>query len=261
MSSGYSWLAARGLTDYFVEHTFGTNDAVSTAYELIANDGIYRTPKYDSPVQLRVKAGNVNDTAAGSGAQKILLIGMDSDGVTIVEQLATAGASASALTTKSFVRLFRIEVSESGTYAEVGAYSHAAAIVIETSGGVQWGKIAFHDDIPHGISQIGAFTVPASLTRASIEIEEAYVLSYTFTVDSGKSCDFLMMHRDNADCLTAPYSSNKVIREHLQIGTPITVELSVPLGPFKPHTDISVFAKAVTSASVSIDLELALVKK
>jgi len=257
--SGYKYLMARGISDYHNEHVFGRNADVGTTYEIVSPDGIFRTPQFSSPQQLRIKAGNVNDDVAGTGARTITLIGMGTDYQVVTEIVNTAGASSGALTTQSFVRLFRAYVQDSGTFASVGTYSHAGDIVIETSAGEQWGCIDA-TDIPRGITQIGAFTVPDNIFDR-ITIKEAYISGYVLTVDSGKSADFLIVRRENANETTAPYTPMRVIREHLQVVDAVVVDLTVPLGPYPPGTDISIFAKAPTSAAVTMDLEIVLVKE
>ena len=257
--SGFKWQMARGITDYHVEHVFGRNATVGTTFEIVAPDGIFRTPQFNTGAPLRIKAGNVNDAAGGSGARKVLLIGMDDEYNVLTEQLTLAGASASATTIGSYTRLFRAYVTESGTYAEVGTFSHAGDIIIETAAGEQWGCIDA-TDIPRGITQIGAFTVPKNIF-GDVDIREAYISGYLLTVDSGKSADFIIVRRENANELTAPYTPMRVIREHLQVVDAVDVTLDIPLGPYSPGTDISIFTKAVTSAAVTMDLEITLVKK
>ena len=259
MSSGFSWLAARGRTDYFVEHVFGLNSAVGTTYSTVVDGGVYNTPQYSESVQLRVRGGNLNDTVDGLGARKIRLIGMGADGCNIIEDIDTAGAVAGALSTNVFVRLFRAQVLESGSYSKAGTPSHYGEIIIESSLGDQWGKID-NTDIGRGVTQIGAFTVPNKLSNG-IEIAEAYVLGYTLTVDTGKSCDMMLLSRSGANALTAPYQATKVVREHLQIQDVLDIKLSIPLGPYLPNTDVIAISKAVISAGVSVDIEIALVKK
>lgn len=65
---------------------------------------------------LRVKAGgNANDTALGSGAQSVRFTGVsDTTGLLVTEEVATAGASASAWTTNIFRGMVNIEVSAAG---------------------------------------------------------------------------------------------------------------------------------------------------
>jgi hypothetical protein len=109
--------------DYVIK--FGRNTAVGTTYVPIALGGIYRTPQVGSATALRIKAGDSNDTAAGSGAQSITLEYCNTSGERVIETLATAGASPSANTSQTAIRLDRFYVAGSGTYATQSAGSHA----------------------------------------------------------------------------------------------------------------------------------------
>lgn len=259
MSTGYSWLTARGLTDYYVDHVVGANRDVGTTYEPVSDSGIYRTPQIADAKQLRIRAGDVNDDIAGTGARKVFLLGIGTDLQNFFEVLDTAGTSASALTSRPFLRLLRVAVHESGTYASVGTYSHAADIVVEDSGGVQWGSIDA-TTIPRGIAQIGLGTVPTTLSNGD-PITQMFITGYVMTVDGNKNADFMLMHRDGITQTSAPYSSLRVTREHLQVSGVVSVELSVPLGPYLPGTDIGFLARADTSAAVSVDMEAVVVKE
>jgi len=131
---------ARGnILNAEVTHRFGMA-TVGTTFVPIADGLAYRTPQAGSATALRIKAGgNANDTAAGTGARSVRLTGLNATGVVVSETIATAGASASAATTATFIRLFDAEVVDSGTYGTQDAGSHAADIVID-----------FDDDLPAG---------------------------------------------------------------------------------------------------------------
>lgn len=259
----FNWLASQGVTDYHVEHVFGRNSNIDNTYKIVSNDGIYRTPLFSAPQNLRIKAGDVNDDVEGTGARTIRIIGSDINNHVIIEDVDTAGLSASAATVNQFVRLQRAYVVDTGTHAADLVFSHAGTIIIESTGGEQWGCIDA-TDIPRGQSQIGAFTVPSEIPSPiygpNTKIKSALLTGYVLTVDSGKSSDFIIMQRPETNILTAPFSAMKMLREHLQVIDIISPILSVPLGPFLPGTDIIVYAKAVTSAAVSIDLEVVLIR-
>ena len=96
---------------------FGHNESVGTSPTVISHGNIYRTPQISGATQLRIKAGNVNDTANGTGAREVYIEGIGTDGLIQSEYLTTAGTSASANSVNSYIRLFRAFVSKSGTYA------------------------------------------------------------------------------------------------------------------------------------------------
>jgi hypothetical protein len=89
-----------------------------------------------STVRARVKAGgSVNDVdATGSGARKVEVSGLDENVALASEVLKlalVAGASASADSTTTFIRVFGAKITECGTYGGKAC----ANIDIETSGG------------------------------------------------------------------------------------------------------------------------------
>lgn len=262
--SSFSWMAAQGITDYHVEHVFGRNSNIDSNYNIVSNDGFYRTPLFSAPVNLRIKAGDANDDVAGTGARKIRLVGSGLNNEVVIEDIETAGTSASAPTVQQFVRLQRAYVVDSGTHAENLTFSHAGIIIIETTGGEQWSCIDTVN-IARAQTQIGAFTIPSELPSPlwgpGTKIKSGLITGYAMTVDSGKSSDFIIMQRPDNDILTAPFPAMKMLREHLQIIDVIAPPLTIPLGPFAPGTDIIVLAKGVTTAAVSVDLEIALVRE
>jgi hypothetical protein len=225
---------------------FGHNNLVSTSYVPITLGGFYRTPLFNAGTTLRVKAGgNANDTAAGTGARLIRLEGLDSTGAYICEDLATAGASASAATTNTFVRLFRTYVKESGTYATQAAGSHAANIVIEKSAGSEdWATIQV-DGFPQAQSGIAAYTVPAGKT--------AYIKQLYVSVSSTKVGSIILFQRTGANKTSAPYDGMRMLLELHNIENFADFDPEMPLGPFKEFTDLGVLGK-FTSGTAEMDV-------
>lgn len=235
--------------DFSIVHKFGKNDAVGTSVVPLCLGGIYRMPQVANATALRVKAGNSNDTAAGSGAREITLTGLDETGAEVVETLATAGASPSANTDTTYIRLYRALVSGSGTYpANIGANSQAAAVVIENAAGSEdWLTI----NAIMAQSHVGAYSVPLGKT--------AYINSFLTTVDSNKPHDLLMFVRENILQTVVPYSGFRNMLHIIGLEDSLIPAFDVPLGPFPALADI-VWASKVTAntASVSIDFEIML---
>ncbi len=71
---------SRGLVDgQSVVHKFGRG-VVGTSFVPIAFGNIYRTPQPANATALRVKAGDANDTAAGTGAREVMVQGLSATG-------------------------------------------------------------------------------------------------------------------------------------------------------------------------------------
>ena len=239
-----------GTTDI---HKFGHNDGIGATFEPISQSGIYMTPQVSGATTLRVKAGgDANDTAAGSGAREITFEGLDETGAYATEVVATAGASASAVTTTTFMRLFRMFVSSSGTYATATAGSHDSAITIENgSGGTDWAVIPV-TGFPFGQSEIGVYSVPLGKT--------AYIKQIGLEVDSTKTPDVILFHRPNILETAAPYTAMRVIQSFIGVVESMNTNYDVPLGPFPALTDIGFMGTVSTgSAAISVDFTIVLV--
>lgn len=245
-----------GLGDYTSLspiHKFGHNNEVGTSYEVLADNNVYRTPQVSGATALRVKAGgNANDTAAGTGAREVTLQGLDQTGALVEELLATAGTSASAATTTTFIRLFRAWVSQSGSYATTATGSHAGEIIIEDSGGNEdWGYM-LNSAYPEGQTAIAAYSVPLGKT--------AYILSLTMALDATKEGTILGFKRENILQASAPFSARRMFFEFGGISGVNTLKPNTPFGPFPALTDIGFMGKVIVgTGQIGVDFIILLV--
>lgn len=230
---------------------FGRSSNVGTSFAPVSIGNIYRTPQPAAATALRIKAGNANDTAAGSGAREVTLIGMDETGAEVTEVIATAGASASSATAATFIRLYRAYVSKSGTYATAAAGSHAADIVVENAAGTEdWATIGA-SDFPKGQTEIGSYTVPLGMT--------AWISEIVLHVDSSKSVDIILFQRAGVLDTAAPYSAMRLVKNFVGVNGVFTAPLPFPLR-FGELTDVGFMAKVATgSADVSVDMDMVVV--
>ncbi len=246
----YTEVARGNIEGHSFVHKFGKNDAVGTSLVPICNAGVYQMPQVANATTLRVKIGNANDTAAGSGAREITLIGLTETGAEVTETIPTAGTSAGAASTATFLRLDRAYVSKSGTYpTAVGAHSQAADIVIENgSGGTDWLTIK----ATMAQSHVGAYAIPLGKT--------AFINGFFSTVDSNKAHDLHLFMRKNILQAAAPYSGFRVQTHVVGLKDPLIPSFKIPVGPFEELTDLVWVAKVGTgTASVSIDFEVHLI--
>lgn len=234
-----------------VVQKFGRNPSVGTSFTPVSFDSTYRTPQVSGATTLRIKAGNVNDTAAGSGARKVLLQGLDETGAEVTEELVTAGTSASSATTATFIRLYRAYIVESGTYATEVLGSQAANIVIENSAGTEDWLTIDSASISKAQSETAMYSIPLGKT--------GFVQRIHISVDSGKSADIILMKRENILQTAAPYSA---MRSQLQWGAvkgEAQLPLIAPLGPFPELTDVGFMARGDAVSEVDIDYEIVLI--
>ena len=254
-----------GSTDFLIEvakgnipghsivHKFGHNDNVSTTLAPVSLGGIYRTPQVGSATPLRIKAGNVNDTAAGTGAREVILQGLDKTGAEIFVPLATAGAVASANSAEDFIRFHRGWVSASGTYATAIAGSHAGDIVIENAAGTEdWGIIDASAIFPKAQTEIGAYSVAVGHT--------AFVLRASTFTDSSKITSTLFFKRNGILQVAPPYEAMRLVFDQTLEGDHSDIHIRSALNNFEGPCDLGVMAAIdVGTASVHVDIEILVV--
>lgn len=256
-----------GSTDYLIEvargnvsgasivHKFGKNNSVGTSFVSVSIGGTYPTPQSGSATTMRIKSGgDANDTAAGSGAREVTLVGIDETGAEVTEAVATAGASASSATSATFMRLYRAFVSASGTYATATTGSHTADIVIENgAGGTDWATISTASgSFSRAQTEIGAYTIPTGYS--------GYLLgSFGFT-DSSKVTTLLFFQRTSVLQTSAPYDAMRLVFEERVEGGEFTAELTAPI-KFTGPCDVGYLAKVNTGTSeVDVDFELLVIQ-
>lgn len=144
---------------------------------------------------VRIKSGgNSADSVSGNSARKVVVQGLDENWEQAQEEVELAGASASAATTTTFIRVFRSWVSAVGTY---GA-SNAADVIIETTGGTEMARILAGE----GQTQYAGYTIPAGWT--------GYLRGARGTVASNKSCDLYGWFRLNADVTSGDMGAKRL---------------------------------------------------
>lgn len=234
---------------YSLVHKFGRKPNVGTSYEPLTSNGIYQTPQVSAATTLRVKAGDANDTATGTGAREVTIQGVDETGAYQTESIATAGASPSSPTSTTWLRVFRSFVSSSGTYATATTGSHSDDIFIETVGGTEWTKID-STDFARAQSQIGVYTVPLGKT--------GILLNYKITTNSNKAVDFAFFKRENILETSAPYTPMRLQFEEVGIQGVYPVDIAGG-EEFSALTDFGFMVKAAATADVSIDFDILLI--
>jgi len=242
----YQEVAAGNVAKHSIVNIFGRNDAVGTSFLPLALGGVYQMPQVAGATTLRIKAGgNANDTAAGTGAREITVVVLDETGAQVTETIATAGASASAATTVTALRLLDVFVSKSGTYPTTTVGSHADDIVIENgAGGTDWATIA-NTDFSRSRGEIGFYTVPLGFT--------AYIHSFSATVDSTKSASIIAVQRKNILETAAPFTAMCVSLELGGISGQDAINLKLPSQKLPALTDIG-FLGMIATGTTEIDI-------
>lgn len=244
-------LIARGLmggcTAYHISGRYASIGATPTP---VTRSGYYRTPQASAPVALRIKSGgNANDTAAGSGGRAITFIGINADGDLITETVATAGASASAATDQTFIRLREAFVSASGTYATQAAGSHASTINIEDTAGNLWATIA-DGSLGRGTTEQAVFTTPKN--RAAL------VTNVFLSSDADKKANIVFYQRQGILKTSAPYDALQIINEFPQNAGLSDLAFNPPIY-FPPLTDFG-FLASVSASTVDVSIGIDLIE-
>lgn len=246
----YQEVAAGNVAKHSIVQIFGRNPAVGTSFVPITIGGIYEMPQVAGATTLRIKAGgDANDTAAGTGAREITVEVLDETGAFVSETIATAGASASTVTTVTAIRLLRVFVSKSGTYATTAGGTHAADIVIENgAGGTDWATIS-STDFDRSQSTIGFYTIPLGKT--------GYVHAFSTTVDSTKSANIIAIRRENILETAAPFSPMRAILELGGKTGQDSIELKLPATEIPALTDIGLLG-TIASGTTEIDVSFSI---
>ena len=147
----------RGTT---VIHKFGRNPSVGGAPETIwEQGGIYTYLTVASTVY--VSGADAQDSAAGTGARTVTVLGLDASYNEIEETLTVDGA----VSTKSFLRVYRAFVASSGSLQ-----TNKGAVLVSTgaSGGgtvlADIGVIGTGTTFGLGQTQLALYTIPAGKT-------------------------------------------------------------------------------------------------
>ena len=226
-------------------HKFGNNPAIgASSTEDIIFQGTIEWLQAATTVRIK-SGGNTNDTAAGSGAQQVIIEGLDEDWNEASETLATNGSSASSATTTTFIRINRAYVGNVGTYSG----SNTGSIVIENSAG---GTDLMTIEADRGQTQSSAYTIPAGKT--------GYLTRLQVDSATAKASDVRFFQRRNADDVTTPFTGKRLIQAMVGItGTSVIKFDAYPSYPAR--TDI--WATGTTASGgagqVGVDYDLILV--
>lgn len=173
---------------------FGYNPAVGTTQEDVwVGGGTYPWPTTALAVRV-ASGGDANDTAAGTGARTVTVVGLDANFEPREETINLAGASQSSDTTQTFIRIVRAFVASAGTYTG----SNVGTVTIEQTDGTTVAVI----NPTLGQTQLALYTIPSGYI--------GYLVKSDISVEDNKRVDVVMYTRDNADQVTAPFTARRL---------------------------------------------------
>lgn len=189
---------------------FGYNGAVTSAgfEDIWAGGGNKSLPTTAMTMNVRA-GGDATDTVAGVGARKVLISGLDENWDEATEVIDLAGASESAATTTTFIRVNRAYVTAVGTYNG----SNADDIVIEDSAN------DVRAVIPQGLGQTAQshYAVP--------RYHRAVLLGGIVSCDGTSSvgCDMRFLLRENGNVVSDDMGATREIFRLADVKTAFTI--------------------------------------
>lgn len=251
--SGQAMIEGKIANVTFV-HKFGSALDIGTTLTPVCSSKTYPTPAAAVSLEL-VSTDNTNDIPAGAGARTVRVYGIQDWDVGEVEQDVALNGTTAVPLTGTWLRVYRMKVLDSGTYATSTAPSHNSTITLRVAGaGATWAAINSSGGFGFGQSEIAAYSVPSGYT--------AYLAGYEIWVSSGKTADLIFFVRENADDVTTPYTAmqSKILIRSL-VGTFGTGHDDHPIGGFTGPCDMGWMAASTsTTSSVSIAFDILLVK-
>ena len=164
---------SRGHTQgYRAIYKFGYNPDVNGDEETVWEQG-GNYPWLDNAVTMFVSSTSVNDTSGGSGANTILIQGLDENYVEI-EETVTLNGQTQVATQLSYLRLYRAFVTLAGSSGTSGGtiYIGSSGATGGVPNGTVYGSLAIGNQ-----TQIAAYTVPAGHTLYLDDINFTAALS------------------------------------------------------------------------------------
>ena len=136
----------------------GYNSDVDTSWEMITPVGDLSYAA--AALQMTVSSSSTSDTAAGTGARTVLIVGLDADYAVISESVTMNGQTA-VTTTKSFLRVNSMLVTTAGS-----GLANAGIIYIGTGTVTSGVPATIYNLIPVGFNNATSsqYTVPAGYT-------------------------------------------------------------------------------------------------
>ena len=220
----------------------GYNGAVGTSYETIwAQDGLYVYPA--SAVAIKISSSDANDTAAGTGARTVTIVGLDGSYNQISETVSLNGQTA-VTTTATFLRVFHLMVNTAGSGGAAAGTIYAGVGTV-TSG------------VPATV--YGTYTVNGGSTACIYTIPAGYT-GYIFDFLAATGCTTANAFT-NIGLYNRPLGGvfDNTLQGRCANGGAFAIRLNYPLS-FPEKTDIEVRASATTASSVSANFNILLVQ-
>lgn len=249
-SEFYLEMAKGDVKGHTVISKFGEADAIGTTWTIITDSKTYPTPT--SPVSLEILSSSDVDSTGNAGAQQVLVQGIGADWREQTETVSLQGTQSVDLSS-TWLRVYRMYVVNTNTYASTSASSHAGTITLRADGGgTTWGKLTKDGVFGYGQSLIGAYTVPKGKT--------AFLTSYTADIEPTKNANIAFFQRCGADDVASPFEPMRLQALHEGLQNTLVITNHIQRGPFVGPCDIGFFGKvANNTANISLQFNLVLI--
>lgn len=220
----------------------GYNGAVGTSYETIwAESSIYVYPA--SATVMKISSSDADDTAAGTGARTVTIVGLDGSYNQISETVSLNGQTA-VNTTNSYLRVFHLSVNTAGSSGAAEGTIYAG--VGSVTAGVPATVYGLYS--ANGGSTACIYTVPAGYT--------GYIFDFLVATGCTTANAFT-----NIGLYNRPLGSvfDNTLQGRCANGGAFAIPLNYPLS-FPEKTDLEVRASATTSSSVSANFSIVIIK-
>lgn len=246
----YFEISRGNVKGHRIVHKFG-QALLGTDVVPITASLTFQTPM--TPQLIEVLSTSASDATGGVGGTKVRIEAIGADYTEVTIDVDMNGLTPVPVLTP-VLRLNRMYVIESGSYATATQPSHVGAISARTVGTTDvWGVMSV-DPIPFGQSEIGAYTIPIG--------HKAYLLRKDIYAETGKSVKMYFFQRPNIDDITPPYSGVfRLVQREIGIVGSASSEHPAGRGPFVGPCDVGFMGHVtVTAAEVSVEFEMVLIQ-
>lgn len=222
-------LARGAIFDVSHINKFGYNSAVGSSYETITDLGTNNLPT--SAAVVSVVSASAADDEGSTGAEKVDIQGLDANYNLQTEEVTMNGTSA-VTTTNTFIRVFRMRVTQAGT-GEVNAGNITASI-----GGSDVARIL----ADQGQTLMAVYTVPKD--------KRAYLIKFQGSISKNQEANFQLRVKDNGGAWNVKGLWGTFAET-------VNYEYPVPL-EFDEKTDIQIRGKAGATSEMGAIFDLVL---
>ena len=211
---------------------FGYNSSVGSSYETVTDLGTNNLPTTAAVVSV-ISASSADDEGS-TGAEKVEIQGLDADYNLQIEEVTMNGTSA-VTTTNTFIRVFRMRVTQAGT-GEVNAGNITASI-----GGSDVARIL----ADQGQTLMAVYTVPAG--------KKAYLVKFQGSLSKNQEANFQLRARESGGAWNVKGLWG-TFAESVNYVYPVPLE-------FDEKTDLQIRSKAGATSEMGAIFDLVLVDK